>query len=113
MLARILRNTAAQSLTLLISFADRFLVVGILLRMWGPRVYSEWAVLLSCVGLFSLGELGLNIYYGNVLQKAWASEDRARFQRMISVAMACSLGVAAGLGVAGLIVLAIVDVPAE
>lgn len=111
MLARVAQNTAAQSLAVLIQFADRFLVVGILLRAWGPQVYSEWVVLLSCVGLLSLGEFGLNIYYGNLMQKAWAAGNGLRFQRTVATALACSFAVALALGGLGFAVLVTIDVP--
>lgn len=111
MLARVAKNAAAQSLSQVVLFADRFLVVGILLRSWGTQVYSEWALLLSCVGLLSLGELGLSIYYGNVYQKAWAAADAKRFQRMVSVAITFSGVVAAFLGCFALVYLTIADLP--
>ena len=111
MLARVAKNTGAQSLSQLVQFADRFLVVGILLRSWGTQVYSEWALLLSCAGTLSLGELGLNIYYGNVYQSAMAAADTKRFQRMVSVAITCSGLVAAVLGCFALGFLTITDLP--
>lgn len=111
MLRRVTQNFAAQALSLVVSFADRFLVVGILLRVWGPQVYADWVLLLSCAGLLSLGELGLNIYYGNVLQKAHVNNDPGRFQRMVSVALACSLALGGLLGAVALLVLLSVDLP--
>jgi hypothetical protein len=106
MLARIAKNAAAQILAQLVAFADRFLVVGILLRAWGTQIYSEWMLLVSCVGLLALGELGLNIYYGNIYQIAWATADTKRFQRMVSVALTCSAVLAILLGCFGLLFLA-------
>jgi O-antigen/teichoic acid export membrane protein len=107
MLARIAKNAAAQILAQLVAFADRFLVVGILLRAWGTQIYSEWTLLVSCVGLLALGELGLNIYYGNIYQMAWATADTKRFQRMVSVALTCSGVVAVLLGCSALLLLAV------
>ncbi|MEX0853092.1 MAG: hypothetical protein WD036_07400 [Bauldia sp.] len=93
-------------------FADRLLVVGILIRAWGPQIYADWAVLLSCAGLLALGELGLNVYCGNVWQRAHAKNDADGFQRMVSVALGCSLALAGLLGAIGVVVLLWVDVPA-
>ncbi len=106
MLERVAKNAAAQILAQLVAFADRFLIVGILLRAWGTQIYSEWTLLLSCVGLLALGELGLNIYYGNIYQMAWATTDTKRFQRMVSVALTCSGVVAILLGCSALLFLA-------
>src|SRR5258706_1065685 len=109
MISAVVRNFAAQGLGFLISFADRFLVVGLLLRAWGPQVYSEWAVLLSFANLLTLGELGLNIYYGNIWQKASVAGDTAKFQRMVSVALFCSAAVAVVVGALALAVLALLE----
>lgn len=111
MLSRVTRSFAAQLFGLLVIFADRFLVVGILLRVWGPDIYAEWAVLLSAASLLSLGELGLNIYFGNVWQKAFADKDAERFRRMVSVALACSLALGCLLGSVALAMLLWLDLP--
>jgi O-antigen/teichoic acid export membrane protein len=107
MISAVVRNFAAQGVGVLISFADRFLVVGLLLRSWGPQVYSDWVVLLSFANLLTLGELGLNIYYGNVWQQASAVGDAVRFQRMISVALFCSAAAACVTGIVGSVLLAL------
>jgi O-antigen/teichoic acid export membrane protein len=100
MFARVAKNSAAQMLGLLLSFADRFVVVGILLRAWGAEVYAGWAILLSLAGLLLFAELGLNVYYGNMLQEAWSKADRERFQRVVSIALTCSGTVALFVAVA-------------
>jgi O-antigen/teichoic acid export membrane protein len=102
MLTRVAKNSAAQMLGLLVSFADRFLVVGILLRTWGAEVYADWAILLSLAGLLLFAEFGLNIYYGNSLQKAWVNADRERFQRVVSIALTCSGTIALFTAIAAL-----------
>jgi O-antigen/teichoic acid export membrane protein len=111
MISAISRNFAAQGLGLLISFADRVLVLGLLLRAWGPQIYSEWVVLLSYAGLLALGEFGLNAYYGNVWQQVSATGDTERFRRMVSVALYCSATVAAVLGLLALALLVSLDLP--
>jgi O-antigen/teichoic acid export membrane protein len=111
MFVTVARNTAAQFLTVLVSFADRFLVVGILLHAWGPEVYSEWAVLLSSAGLLVLGELGLNIIFGNALQHAWATGDRLRFQRLVSIGLSTCLGAGVVWAIIAAAAFAIVDFP--
>lgn len=111
MLRRVSQNFAAQVLGILLLFADRLLVVGILLRAWGPQTYADWALLLSTAGMLSLGELSLNIYFGNIWQKAHAEDDSDRFRRMVSVALACSLTLGCLLGAVALVVLLTVDLP--
>jgi len=87
MLNSVGRNLGVQFLALAVTFADRFVVVGLLLRFWGPQLYADWVVLLSAAGLLQLGELGLNIYYGNIWQRAAATGDQAGGARMLRVAM--------------------------
>ncbi len=86
MLASVAKNVAAQIASLLVSVVDRFLVVGVLLRVWGPDLYSAWATAVSAAGLLLLLELGFNIYFGNAMQCAWTKNDAAGFQRMFSLA---------------------------
>lgn len=111
MLTRIGRSFAAQLVRLAVSFADRFLVVAVLLRAWGADVYAEWALILSFAGLVAVAELGLNIHYGNIWQKAFVEGDEAGFQRMISVALGCTLGMGTLVSGIALIVATIVDLP--
>ncbi len=91
MLRRIGQSFTAQALRLGVSLADRVFVVAVLVRAWGTDAYADWAVLLSCATLLSLAELGLNIHYGNVWQKAHVEQDAAKFQRVLSVALGCTL----------------------
>lgn len=89
MLTRIGASFAAQCLSLALSFTDRFLLVGILLRTWGPDVYADWTVLFASVGLLRLAEFGLGIYFGNVWQRTHASGDAVTFRRMVQVSIFC------------------------
>jgi O-antigen/teichoic acid export membrane protein len=112
MLARLGLNFGAQLITVTVGFLDRFLVVGLLIRAMGNEAYADWTLLLSTAGLLAFGELGLNIYYGNVWQHAYTMRDKPSFQRMLRVSLACStvLGVAL-VGVAA-IVLGTIDLSA-
>jgi O-antigen/teichoic acid export membrane protein len=111
MLKRISQSFSAQLLRLLVSFADRFIVVGVLVRVWGPDAFADWSVVLSCASLLALGEMGLNIYYGNVWQKAHVAGDEAGFQRMVSVALGTSLLLGTILAAIGFVLLAMLDLP--
>lgn len=113
MINRIIGNALAQAVGLAIAFLDRFVVVGLLMRIWGHQVYSDWAVLLSSVGLLSIGEFGLNIYYGNVLQRANAIGDERLFGRTVAIALTCSLGVAALLGTVSLVMVSAIGLPSS
>jgi hypothetical protein len=96
MLNRIGWNFIVQLIGLMLSFLDRFLIVGLLLRVWGAEKFADWAILLSCAGMIASTELGLNIYYGNTWQRLNVNGDTASFNRLLSIA----LGIAACLGCA-------------
>jgi O-antigen/teichoic acid export membrane protein len=111
MIARIAKNGSAQILTLVVAFADRILVVGVLLRAWGTDVYSDWTLLVSSAGLLSLGDAGLHVYFSNAYHKIWITRNAARFQRTVSVALGCSFAAAATLGGGALVFLLAADLP--
>lgn len=87
MLRRIAHNLGAQLFSLALSMGDRLLLVGILIRAWGTTVYADWTQLMATAALISLGEVGLNIYFGNTWQRAFARKDSKGFARALSVAV--------------------------
>lgn len=97
MLKRVSLNFAAQVVSLLVSLADRVLVIGILVRAWGPELYADWSVLLSTAATLALGEAGLNIYFGNIWQNAHVRGQSGEFQRHLSVGLTCYLVLTASL----------------
>ena len=64
-----LANFGAQALSLVSSLLERLIVVGLLLRGWGPDVYAGWTVLLSAAGALSLADLGMALYFGNLCRR--------------------------------------------
>ena len=112
MLRRTSVSFAAQLFALAVSFADRILLVGILLRAWGTDVYSDWATLVAAASLVSLGELGLNVYFGNGWQVAFARRNELQFQRLIGVSVCVYSGLGATLAACVVIYALNVDVTA-
>jgi O-antigen/teichoic acid export membrane protein len=80
-------NFAAQLLALGASLLDRLVVVGLLLRGWGPETYAGWTLLAAAAGTLSLADLGMSLYFGNVWQEALARGDAARAQRALNVSL--------------------------
>lgn len=107
-LRRVAASFVVQLVALAVSFADRVVLVGILLRAWGTDLYSDWATLMAAAGLVTLGELGLNVYFGNQWQKAHAEADAARFQRVIGLSLTAYTAI--GTVLAGLVVLFVTSV---
>jgi O-antigen/teichoic acid export membrane protein len=54
--------------------------------------YADWAQLMATAVLISLGEMGINIYFGNAWQAAFARKDGDGFARVLAVA-GCIYGV--------------------
>jgi len=93
MIDRVGSNLAAQLFTQALAFVDRFILVGLLVRAWGPWLYSDWVVLGAAAGLLSIFEFGLGIYFGNAWQQATATDERPRFVRLVKVSIACYLAI--------------------
>ena len=87
----------------MVSFAERFLLVGILVRAWGIELYADWVVLMAAAGLFALGDMGMQIYFGNSLQHAKSHKEPLRFQRMVRLSIWSYFVVCSALLVTGLL----------
>lgn len=111
MLARVSRNFAVQILALVLMIVERVVAVGLLVQAWGPNGYADWAILLSITGLLQLGELGLNVYNGNVWQRNHAAGDHAGSDRMLATALGNALVQGIVLLALALVFLALVDLP--
>jgi len=87
MLQKSVSNLASQIVSFVISFGDRIVLVGLLIRMWGANVYSDWATLLAAASLLSVAELGFQIQYGNRLTMAKARGNSAAYARTVGVGL--------------------------
>lgn len=91
MLDRTARNFSAQLATLAVGLLDRLLITGLLVQIWGPDRFGEWALILSFAGLAQLADLGLNIFYGNTWQRMVAVGDHSGLARLVRVALFVAL----------------------
>ena len=55
-LRRITSNIAAQMFSLAASAIDRLVLVGILVRTWGPDLFSDYAVIQSMSAMLTIVE---------------------------------------------------------
>ena len=102
-------NLVSQIVGLAVSFGDRFLLVGLLVRSWGPETYSDWVTLVAAAGLFSLAEFGYQIQYGNRLSQAHARGDTDGYTRALGFGLFVYSAVAVALAVVLVIVVIGVD----
>jgi len=84
-LRRIGGNVAAQVVALAASLVDRIVLVGLMLRTWGPDLFADYAVLQSWATLLAVGDLGIQIYFQNVERSALARGDLAGFRRLAAI----------------------------
>jgi O-antigen/teichoic acid export membrane protein len=107
-LKRAMQNVIGQVASMLVSILDRVLVVGLLLRYWGPDRFSDWSVLQATALVLSFAEFGIQTYFLNLQQAAFARNDRDGFARSVALALgiygALSVALAAGLAMAVLLV---------
>jgi hypothetical protein len=83
MLRQSAKNFASQLFGLAVSFIDRIFLVGLLIRVWGPAGYSDWAALVAAAGLLGLADPGFQLFYGNRLTRAKLTGDQSAFDRTL------------------------------
>lgn len=112
MLKSALRNFLVQLLALGVSLFDRLVVVALLIRSFGVDQYADWVTLSSAAGLLNLAETGLNFYFGNRLQNAFARRDDASFQRALGIALGAAGALSLCLFALAALAFALVDIDA-
>jgi O-antigen/teichoic acid export membrane protein len=102
------QNVVGQLASMLVSIIDRVVVVGLLLRYWGPNRFSDWSILQAAAFLLSFAELGIQLYLVNLAQSAYARKDRDGFARAVALALGVygtlSLMLALGLAMAVMLI---------
>jgi O-antigen/teichoic acid export membrane protein len=103
-------NFASQALNFVVSFGDRIVLVGLLIRSWGADAYADWATLLATAAMFSLAELGFQIPYGNRLSMAFARGDMVAHGRTLATGIFFYISLVALLASMLAVTLVFVDV---
>lgn len=78
--ARLAREYLAQLAAFGTAIADRVLLTGLMLRVWGVDGFALWTVALSVAGMVAIADFGLGNYFSNRLAFAveQGKRDRAR-----------------------------------
>jgi hypothetical protein len=58
---------------------DRVIVLGLMARLLSPRLFSDWMVMLSVSGYARNTNLGLGVYYSNVLSMHMSKKEHDAF----------------------------------
>ena len=102
-------NFATQIAGFGVTLVDRLVLVAILIRSWGPGIYSDWATLMATVGMFAVAEFGFQTYLGNMLTRADARSRSRAFQRVVDLGLFFYLVLAASLILATIAILILGD----
>ena len=94
-LRRMTSNVAAQLFSLAASAIDRLVLVGILVRTWGPELFSDYVVIQSMAAMLTIVEAGLQIYFVNVEKAAFVADDVQAFRRFAAIHLALILAIVA------------------
>lgn len=102
---RLGRGIASSALAQVIAGLKNFLLVPLFLRAWGAEGYGWWLSLTALISYLSLLDLGGQSYVSNLLALAYARQDKAEFQRVMSagVSLFMILGLTVLLGILCLI----------
>jgi O-antigen/teichoic acid export membrane protein len=79
------RNMSSQALSFVSTLADRLILVALLIRSWGPNLYSDWLTLFATASLIGVTEFGFQTYLGNLLTRAEARGRPRAFQRFVGL----------------------------
>jgi O-antigen/teichoic acid export membrane protein len=84
--------------------------VPLFLSAFGPKTYGEWLTLFGLASFAALADVGIQVFWLNLLTTAWVSGRRAKYRRLFRagillfvVMSACAVGIAIILCVSGLL----------
>ncbi len=63
--SRIGRETLVQMLGFGVQLADRIIIAGLLVRLWGVDDFASWSLAMAAGGLVGLFDFGVNLYFAN------------------------------------------------
>ena len=85
-LRRMTSNVAARRFSALAaSLTDRIVLVGLMLRHWGPDLFADYSVIQSASTLLLIAELGIQIYFQNAEQAAFVTGNKPAFRRFAAI----------------------------
>lgn len=95
---RLVLGYGAQGLFLVVRTLEQLVLVPFFIGAWGTPLYRDWLVLFAAAGFVPLIDLGMSHYFQNALRAAWASADRAAFERLLRIRLGIYAGLLATVG---------------
>lgn len=80
--SRMLRVFGAHTLGNVVTLADRFLLLPVMLFVWGPKITGVWLTIRSLPAVLSIGELGFASATGNRMTELLAEKDELAAARV-------------------------------
>ncbi len=80
--SRMLRVFGAHTLGNLVTLADRFLLLPVMLYVWGPKITGVWLTIRSLPAVLSIGELGFASATGNKMTEYLAEGNQLAAARV-------------------------------
>lgn len=80
--SRMLRVFGAHTLGNLVTLADRFLLLPVMLIVWGPKITGVWLTIRSLPAVLSVGELGFASATGNRMTEYLAEKNELAAARV-------------------------------
>lgn len=80
---RLAREYGAQVFAFGVALADRILLTGLMVRLWGADTFGSWAVAMAAGSLVTLFDFGLSSYFSNRVLAAVQTGDKMQARHMV------------------------------
>jgi hypothetical protein len=84
---RLAASFLAQLFALAATVATRLLLTGLLIRAWGPEQFADWVVIVSMVMFIGLPDSCLQVFFGNMFHRCYATKDLEGLTRWVGIAL--------------------------
>lgn len=99
---RLATNYVFQLISQGIRIGEQILLIPLFLVTWGVDLYRDWLVLASILAFVASCNLGVELYFGNVLLKHAARDEVAKMNRLLGIGLLCALAIGTALAVLAL-----------
>lgn len=97
MIRRLFAGFGISSFTVLVTLVGQIVTVPVILQQWGTQTYGEWLTLTGIATTFTILNLGVQSYVGNLLIECYVKKDYETGNRIISAALRLYLVLCSGI----------------
>lgn len=100
--SRLFGGISLSGILLVVVALQELILVPVYLLHWGPAIYRDWVVMAAMAEFLALLDLGMQVYFGNVLMQRYSSGDIKGYRKVQAEAAGVYLGlVLIGMTVVG------------